>query len=64
LPQSRQISRFDHLSNQRKLYLLALGQTHQQDFIEHIANLATDGREKFALCLSAWRNSASDKEIL
>jgi hypothetical protein len=55
LPQSRQGIRFDELSRLRWLYRLALGQPHQQDFIETISRLANDGRDKFALRLSAWK---------
>jgi hypothetical protein len=55
LPQSRQITRFDQLSRLRWLYRLALGQPHQQDFIETVSQFADDGRHQFALCLSAWR---------
>ena len=56
LPQSRQTAKFDQLSLLRWLYRLALGQPHQQDFIETVSQLADDGRQKFALCLSAWRD--------
>jgi hypothetical protein len=56
LPQSRQTTKFDHLSRLRWLYRLALGQPHQQDFIEIVSQLADDGRQRFALCLSAWRD--------
>lgn len=56
LPQSRQAARFDQLSRQRWLYRLALGQPHQQDFIERVAQLPEDGRQVFALRLSAWRD--------
>jgi hypothetical protein len=55
LPNSRQRIRFDELSKLRWLYRLALGQPHQQDFIETVAQFAGDGRDKFALRLSAWR---------
>ena len=54
LPQSRQRIRFEELSRLRWLYRLALGQPHQQDFIETVSQFADDGRDKFALCLSAW----------
>jgi len=54
LPQSRQTARFDQLSQLRWLYRLALGQPHQQDFIEAISQLPDDGRQKYALSLSAW----------
>jgi len=56
LPQSRQTTRFDRLSRERWLYRLALGQPHQQDFIETVSQLPDDGRHKYALCLSAWKN--------
>lgn len=56
LPQSRETLRYDHLSQQRWLYRLALGQPHQQDFIENVAQLPADGREQYVLQLSAWRN--------
>lgn len=55
LPQSRQRIRFDDLSRLRWLYRLALGQPHQQDFIETVSQFADDGRDKFTLCLSAWK---------
>jgi hypothetical protein len=67
MPQSRQTSRFNQLSRQRWLYRLALGQPHQQDFIESVELLPNDGRQQFALCLSAWRNgtdAAFDKAAL
>ena len=54
LPQSRQTAKFDQLSQMRWLYRLALGQPHQQDFIEAVSQLPDDGRQKFALSLSAW----------
>jgi hypothetical protein len=56
LPQSRQTAKFNHLSRLRWLYRLALGQPHQQDFIETASQLPDDGRHRFALCLSAWRD--------
>ena len=56
LPQSRQTARFNQLGRQRWLYRLALGQPHQQDFIETVSKLPEDGREQFALCLSAWKD--------
>ena len=59
LPNSRQTDRFNQLSNQRWLYRLALGQPHQQDFIESVSRLPDDGRLQFALCLSAWKEAAS-----
>lgn len=59
LPQSRQINRFTELSRQRWLYRLALGQPHQQDFIESLMRLPEDGRQKYALKLSAWNDEES-----
>jgi hypothetical protein len=56
LPQSRQTNRFNQLSRLRWCYRLALGQPHQQDFIESVSQLPDDGRQQFALCLSAWRD--------
>jgi hypothetical protein len=38
----------------RWLYRLALGQPHQQDFIENVSELPNDGRQLFSLSLSAW----------
>src|SRR5206468_909426 len=58
LPQSRQTFRFNQLSRQRWLYRLALGQPHQQDFIESVSELPDDGRDEYALCLSAWDNGS------
>ena len=58
LPQSRQTTRFDRLSRERWLYRLALGQPHQQDFIETVSKLPADGRHQYALRLSAWKNGA------
>lgn len=60
LPQSRQVNRFNQLSQQRWLYRLALGQPHQQDFIETVSQLPYDGRQQFALRLSAWRVETVD----
>jgi hypothetical protein len=54
LPQSRQTIRFDELSRLRWLYRLALGQPHQQDFIETVMQMPTDGRQDYVLSLSAW----------
>ena len=54
MPQSRQTAKFDQLSELRWLYRLALGQPHQQDFIERIAQLKNDGRQEYVLSLSAW----------
>ena len=55
LHHSRHVLRFNELSQQRLLYRLALGQPHQQDFIESVSKLPADGRDQFALRLSAWR---------
>lgn len=55
LPQSRQTSRFDHLSQMRWLYRLALGQPHQRDFIETVAQFPRDRRHNFTMRLSAWK---------
>jgi hypothetical protein len=55
LRQSRQTIRFNQLSRLRWLYRLALGQPHQQDFIETISQFAHDGRQNFVLRLSAWK---------
>jgi hypothetical protein len=54
LRHSRHVVRFNELSQQRLLYRLALGQPHQQDFIESVSRLPVDGRAGFALRLSAW----------
>jgi hypothetical protein len=54
LPQSRQTDKFNQLSQMRWLYRLALGQPHQQDFIETVSELPNDGRQLFSLSLSAW----------
>ncbi len=56
LPQSRQTIKFDQLSHLRWLYRLALGQPHQQDFIETVMELAQDGRQEYALSLSAFEH--------
>ncbi len=56
LPNSRQTDRFNQLSQLRWLYRLALGQPHQQDFIETVSQFTDDGRKKFALHLSAWND--------
>jgi hypothetical protein len=58
LPQSRQTIKFDQLSRLRWLYRLALGQPHQQDFIETVMQMPSDGREDYVLSLSAWNNFA------
>lgn len=63
LPQSRQTSRFDQLSRLRWRYRLALGQPHQQDFIEAVSQLPEDGREKFTLSLSAWPSCGSSRQL-
>ena len=54
LQHSNHVLRYKELSQQRLYYRLALGQPHQQDFIESITRLPPDGREKYALSLSAW----------
>ena len=59
LHHSKHVFRFNELSQQRLLYRLALGQPHQQDFIESVSRLPEDGRQRFALRLSAW-NEAGD----
>jgi hypothetical protein len=59
LPNSRQTNRFDQLSRQRWVYRLALGQPHQQDFIETVSQLPDDGRQQFVLCLSAWKDDGN-----
>jgi hypothetical protein len=56
LPQSRQTIKFDQLSRLRWLYRLALGQPHQQDFIETVMQMPSDGREDYVLSLSAWNH--------
>lgn len=58
MPQSRQTTKFDQLSRLRWLYRLALGQPHQQDFIETVMQMPSDGREKYILSLSAWPHVA------
>jgi hypothetical protein len=52
LPQSRHAQRYAELQKQRWLYRLALGQPHQQDFIENVGRF-NDGRVRYALNLSA-----------
>lgn len=63
LPQSRQTIKFDQLSHLRWLYRLALGQPHQQDFIETVMKLEKDGRQDYALALSAWPHFALDSTV-
>jgi hypothetical protein len=58
MPQSRQTAKFDQLSELRWLYRLALGQPHQQDFIETIVQMRKDGRQEYVLSLSAWLHFA------
>ncbi|HWD93544.1 MAG TPA: helicase [Verrucomicrobiae bacterium] len=58
LHHSRHVLRFNELSQQRLLYRLALGQPHQQDFMESVSKLPDDGRKRFALGLSAWKNGS------
>jgi hypothetical protein len=60
LAQSRQTIKFDQLSHLRWLYRLALGQPHQEDFIETVMQLEKDGRQDYALALSAWPHCAPD----
>jgi hypothetical protein len=59
MPQSRQTIKFDQLSRLRWLYRLALGQPHQQDFIETVMQMPSDGREDYVLSLSAWPHFAA-----
>jgi hypothetical protein len=59
IQQSRHVLRFNRLSQQRLFYRLALGQPHQQDFIESVSKLPQDGREKYALNLSAWAQNTA-----
>jgi hypothetical protein len=59
---TRQTAKFDQLSELRWLYRLALGQPHQQDFIERIAQLKNDGRQEYVLSLSAWPHFAVASE--
>jgi hypothetical protein len=63
MPQSRQTTKFDQLSQLRWMYRLALGQPHQQDFIDAVSQLPKDGRHKFALCLSAWTDERDAAKI-
>ena len=58
MPQSRQTIKFDQLSRLRWLYRLALGQPHQQDFIETVVQMPNDGRQEYVLDLSAWPHFA------
>jgi len=58
MPQSRQTAKFDRLSELRWVYRLALGQPHQQDFIETIVQMRKDGRQEYVLSLSAWPHFA------
>ena len=58
MPQSRQTLKFDQLSELRWLYRLALGQPHQQDFIERIVQMEKDRRLDYVLSLSAWTRFA------
>lgn len=59
MPQSQQTIKFDQLSRLRWLYRLALGQPHQQDFIETVMQMPDDGRQKYVLSLSAWPHFAT-----
>jgi hypothetical protein len=54
MPNSRQEQRYENLRRQRWLYRLALGQPQQQDFIEGVSRY--QGREAYALNLSAWKD--------
>jgi len=54
MPHSRQTIKFAELSRLRWLYRLALGQPHQQDFIETVMQMPDDGRQDYVLSLSAW----------
>ncbi len=58
MPQSRQRIKFDRLSDLRWLYRRALGQPHQQDFIETVMQMPNDGRQKYVLLSSAWPHFA------
>lgn len=60
MPQSRQTIKFDELSRLRWLYRLALGQPHQQDFIETVMQMPNDSRQKYVLSLSAWPHFTVD----
>jgi hypothetical protein len=53
LRHSRQSRKYEELKRQRWFYRLALGQPHQEDFIERIERHA-DLRANFSLNLSAW----------
>ena len=53
LRNSRQSAKYDELKRQRWFYRLALGQAHQEDFIERIER-HVDLRANFSLNLSAW----------
>ncbi len=59
LHHSRHVLRFNELSKQRLLYRLALGQPHQQDFMESVSKLPEDDRKQFVLRLSAWGNESN-----
>jgi hypothetical protein len=56
MPNSRQEQRYENLRKQRWLYRLALGQPQQQDFMEGVSRY--EGREAYALNLSAWKPKA------
>ena len=58
MPHSRQTIKFAELSRLRWLYRLALGQPHQQDFIETVMQMPDDGRQDYVLSLSAWPHFA------
>ena len=55
LPQSREVARFAKLSRERWIYRLALGQPHQQDFVEKVSRHAPDKLKDYTLRLSAWQ---------
>ena len=52
--QSNHVLGFKKLSEQRLLYRFALGQPHQQDFVENMAKLPADNSGQFALRLSTY----------
>jgi hypothetical protein len=62
LPQSRRAPRYAELQRQRWLYRLALGQPHQQDFIENVSRF-DDDRVRFALNLSALESKFETESI-
>jgi hypothetical protein len=62
LPQSRHTQRYAELQKQRWLYRLALGQPHQQDFIENVGRSEKD-LARFALNLSAVESKFETESI-